>query len=110
MTDNLPARFDAGDTTVPMSDAPLVALAFALGYAVARPQSADMFGPFLAVCEELMARRPDPAMVSEWTRLLSLLPPTMARNLSLLYEVQRGQRWNRTGSRHGTNPTDTGNR
>lgn len=113
MTDNLPARaadsFNAGDAAVPLSAAPTAALAFALGYAVARPIDANTFGPFCAMVEELMARRTDPATVSEWTRLMATLPPEVARRIEMLYQAQRGQRWARTGRRHGTNPSNTGN-
>ena len=112
--DNLPARQfgTLGQEQTPMADAPTVALAFALGYAVARPQSADMFGPFLAVCEELMSRTtPGDGVISssEWSDLMGLLPPAVARNIGMLYQAQRGQRWARTGQRHGTKPTNTGN-
>ncbi|QHB37372.1 hypothetical protein I5G58_gp070 [Mycobacterium phage BirdsNest] len=106
MTDNpfLPAqaradaRFGDDDRNVPLSQAPIVALAFALGYATARPQSANTFGPFCAMVEELMGR--GTPQESEWTRLMRLLPMPLARSLGLLYQVQRGQRWARTGERH----------
>lgn len=113
MTDNLPARPSFGAAGIPLSEAPTAALAFALGYAVARPVDANAYAPFLAMCEELMAR---PAVVGDhavgggqWAVLMALLPPDVARRIEMLYQAQRGQRWARTGSRHGTTPTDTGN-
>lgn len=117
MTDNLPAparQFGTlGQQQTPLADAPTAALAFALGYAVARPQSADTFGPFCAMCEELMnrpvARTGSAIPTTEWARLMDLLPPPVARNIAMLYQAQRGQRWAATGKRHGTSPSNTGN-
>lgn len=121
MTDNLPAPRDGfGARAVPLSDAPTSALAFALGYAVARPVDANTFGPFCAMVEELM-RRPSPGvtdpgpvggydMRTEFGRVMGLLPPDVSRRIAFLYQAQRGMRWARTGTRHGTTPTDTGNR
>ncbi|QWY84406.1 hypothetical protein SEA_KNOCKER_64 [Mycobacterium phage Knocker] len=113
MTPNLPARAGFGAHDVPLSAAPTAALAFALGYAIARPIEANTFGPFCAMVEELEHRPAgvlmDGTTLNEWTRLLSLLPPDVARRVVLLYQAQRGQRWARTGHRHGTTPTDTGN-
>lgn len=109
MTDNLPARQPAtfgtlGQQSVPLSEAPTAALAFALGYAVARPQHAAAFAPFCALVEELTARhvaRPDSAIpTNELDRLMSLLPAPLARSIGMLYQAQRGQRWARTGDRH----------
>ncbi|URC18172.1 hypothetical protein SEA_ZENTENO07_71 [Mycobacterium phage Zenteno07] len=113
MTDSpfLPAHAAAtfGDPSdraaqTPLAEAPTVALAFALGYACARPQNANSFGPFCAVVEELMARpavEGDTALAGgQWGALMRLLPPAQARAITLLYEVQRGQRWARTGERH----------
>lgn len=103
----LPAVTEApsyAQTDVPMSEAPAVALGFALGYAVARPQSADSFGPFCAVVEALAQRfqqRSNSSIpISEWAVLVSLLPPDLVRRVELLYGMQRGQRWARTGERH----------
>lgn len=102
------ARFGEADRNVPLAQAPTAALAFALGYAVARPQSANAFGPFCAMVEELMGRTVDTGYLggvpqrdtSEWAQLLALLPRPLARSITLLYEAQRGQRWARTGQRH----------
>lgn len=118
-TPNLPARptfGTLGQEPTALSDAPTAALAFALGYAVARPQHANTFGPFCAMVEELMAR---PARVtadgwagttaSVWDQLMATLPAPVARNIGMLYQAQRGQRWAATGRRHGTNPSNTGN-
>jgi len=101
--ENLPDRatFHSGDDETPLSQAPTVALAFALGYACARPIDADTFGPFCAMVEELMARRSRPYSPSQWTHLLATLPPEVARRIELLYQAQRGQRWANTGHRHG---------
>jgi hypothetical protein len=113
MTDNLPVvpRFRTGVSSMPLSATPTAALAFALGYAVARPQSADAFGPFCAMVEELMRRESgtdDRGPVGGWDRttifgmLMSLLPEPQARAIVMLYQAQRGQRWHRTGQyRHG---------
>jgi len=118
MTDNLPTPvgFRTGVADVPLSQTPTAALAFALGYAVARPQSADAFGPFCAMVEELMRR---PAVTADgWEgyqdgpegvergnafgQLMGLLPEPQARAIVMLYQAQRGQRWARTGQyRHG---------
>ena len=112
MTDSpfLPAHAEAtfgapGDAAAqtPLTQAPTVALAFALGYACARPQNANSFGPFCALVEVLMRRPLDPEVglePSEWQALMRLLPREQARAITLLYEVQRGQRWARTGERH----------
>ena len=89
--------------TTPLSAAPTVALAFALGAAVTQRVDANRFGPFVAMCQELMAR---PAVVGDraisggqWGLLLTTLPPDVARSLSLLYQMQRGQAWAQTGVR-----------
>lgn len=109
MTDNLPARASfTGQHDVPLDAAPSTALAFALGYAVARPQNADAFGPFCAMVEQLQAR---PAvgphgedypldLTNAWVQLMGLLPAPLARQIDMLYQAQRGQRWARTGQRH----------
>ncbi len=115
MTDNLPAaprEFGTlGQQSTPMAEAPSTALAFALGYACARPQHANTFGPFLAMCEELMTRPANAELglaPTEWDQLMGLLPPPLARNIAMLYQTQRGMRWARTGTRHGRTPTDVG--
>ncbi|QFP94682.1 hypothetical protein I5G59_gp62 [Mycobacterium phage LilMcDreamy] len=105
--DNLPAtRTDGfGPHDTPLSEAPTAALAFALGYAAARPQSANDFGPFCAMVEELMARptgRPAGPLGgwdqrSEFGIVMSLLPAHLSRAIVMLYQAQRGQRWARTG-------------
>lgn len=104
--DNLPARTGFGPSDTPLSEAPTAALAFALGYAVARPQHAEAFGPFCAMVEELMARDSgsgDPGPVGRYDErkvfgvLMNLLPPDLSRAVAMLYQVQRGQRWHRTG-------------
>ena len=105
--DNLPARTaDFAATGTPMSQTATSALAFALGYTCARPQSADAFGPFCAVVEALMARRsdvPTPGPIggydqrTEFGVIMGLLPTDLARSVAMLYQVQRGQRWARTG-------------
>lgn len=122
MTDNLPAvRTGFGPADTPLSAAPTAALAFALGAAVSRPQSANTYGPFCAMVEELMRRpvvvqtgddvvRGSAHATNVFDHLLSLLPPEVARSIAMLYQMQRGQRWNATGTRHGTTPTNTGNR
>ena len=106
LPDNLPARVRpdfgaAAGRAVPLEAAPTVALAFALGYACARPQSANHFGPFVALCQELMARpgAGGDGIIrnSEWSDLLAVLPPAQANALSLLYRSQRGQAWAQTG-------------
>lgn len=121
-TPNLPAPAPAtfGTTDVPLSAAPTSVLAFALGAAVTRPVDADQFGPFCAMVEELMNRRApgvtDPGPLggydrrTEFGNLMGLLPPDMARRIAMLYQVQRGQRWARTGTRHGTTPPNSGNK
>lgn len=105
-SDNLPARAEFGPSGVPLSDAPTAALAFALGYAVARPQHANQFGPFCAMVEELMARESgsdDPGPIGRYDQrkvfgtLMNLLPTDLSRSIAMLYQVQRGQRWARTG-------------
>ena len=57
---NLPAAAPVppfvGDANIPLSRTPAVVLAFALGYAAARPQNAHQFGPFCALLEELALR------------------------------------------------------
>ncbi|AHJ88359.1 hypothetical protein CG91_gp059 [Mycobacterium phage 39HC] len=113
MTANLPARaeFTTGTASIPLSAAPTAALAFALGYAAARPVSANHFGPFCALVEELSVRSTDaelnPGDLGRWDprtelgQLLATLPPDMARQITLLYQAQRGQRWAATGHRDG---------
>ncbi|AHJ88559.1 hypothetical protein Jolie1_059 [Mycobacterium phage Julie1] len=115
MTDNLPARaeFTTGTASIPLSAAPTAALAFALGYAAARPVSVNQFGPFCALVEELGHRPPDAEhtgeqRIGEWNanssalgELLATLPAPMARQITLLYQAQRGQRWAATGRRDG---------
>lgn len=106
--DNLPVVPDVpptyAQTAVPLSEAPSIALGYALGYAVARPQNAADFGPFCALVETLAQRfgpRPNSTIpISEWAVLVSLLPPDMVRRIELLYGMQRGQRWAQTGERH----------
>ena len=58
-TRHVPVRAIAGfgPANIPLSEAPTVALAFALGAAVSTPQRADRFGPFCAMVEELAARK-----------------------------------------------------
>ena len=117
---NLPAAQPVppfvGDANIPLSRTPAVALAFALGYAAARPQNAHQFGPFCAMLEEL-ARRPSddgdglrqttPIGLGSWDTgtalgaLMAAIPGRLASQLSLLYQGQRGQRWARTGRRQG---------
>lgn len=105
---NLPAVPEVPPTyaqsQVPLSEAPSIALGFALGYAVARPQNAADFGPFCALVETLAQRfgaRPNSSIpISEWAVLVSLLPPDMTKRIELLYGMQRGQRWAQTGQRH----------
>lgn len=103
MTHNLPAvpaqTFGPGGT--PLSEAPTAALAFALGYVVTQRVDPNHFGPFVALCQELM-RRPAGSgdgviEYSEWTVLLRALPAPMSSSLSLLYQMQRGQQWAQTG-------------
>ncbi|QBI96424.1 hypothetical protein SEA_DONNY_66 [Mycobacterium phage Donny] len=112
----VPVRPDFGAPSgpaTPLSETPTAALAFALGYACARPQSANHFGPFCALIEELSVRETGEAATdaqlgawnpaSEIGRLLSLLPPDLSRAIVTLYQAQRGQRWHRTGQyRHGS--------
>jgi hypothetical protein len=112
-SENLPAvaAFSTGVASMPLTDAPTAALAFALGYAVARPVDANAFGPFCAMVEELMRRdsgSDDRGPVGGWDQtnvfgmLLGLLPEAQARAIVMLYQAQRGQRWHRTGQyRHG---------
>ena len=117
--DNLPATTPSfGDRDTPLSEAPSGALAVALGYALARPQSADTFAPFCAVVEELMARpsgRSQPGPLGRYDErfefgvIMNALPDRMARAVAMLYQAQRGMRWARTGNRHGTNPSKSGN-
>lgn len=110
MTDNRPVPVvpdfgAAAGPATPLSDTPTAALAFALGYACARPQSANHFGPFCALIEEMSRRETGeaPGPLGRWSpatelgRLLSLLPPDLASSISMLYQAQRGQRWHRTG-------------
>ncbi|AGT12963.1 hypothetical protein KAYACHO_59 [Mycobacterium phage KayaCho] len=111
MTATPPARreFATGTASIPLSQAPTAALAFALGYAAARPVSANQFGPFCALVEELSVRATDaevtPGSLGQWDprtelgQLLATLPPDMARQITLLYQAQRGQRWAATGRR-----------
>ncbi|AGT12799.1 hypothetical protein PHELEMICH_62 [Mycobacterium phage Phelemich] len=97
----------ASGPATPLILTPTAALAFALGYACARPQSANHFGPFCALIEEMSRREtgetPTDAQLGQWSpasemgRLLSLLPPDLSRAIVTLYQAQRGQRWHRTG-------------
>ena len=102
---------------MPLSEAPTDAIAFALGYAAARPQSADTFGPFCAMVEELQARRMIRVTHDDVIRggvhpnayeaLLHLLPPELSGAIRTLYMAQRGQRWSRTGEyRRGSGNSD----
>lgn len=111
-TPNLPAAQSGfGPSDTPLSAAPTAALAFALGYACARPVDANAFGPFCAMVEELMSRdsgEADPGQIGGYDRrkvfgvLMSLLPTSLSRSIAMLYQAQRGQRWARTGQyRHG---------
>lgn len=101
---NLPDRAHFGDADIPLSAASTAALAFALGYAVARPVDANQFGPFCAMVEELQRRpvtRPDSRLpTTEMDQLMTLLPPDLSRRIAMLYQAQRGQRWAQTGQRH----------
>lgn len=91
MTHNLPVpqapRFASG---TPIYMTPTPALCFALGYVVTQRVSADHFGPFVAMCDELRRR-------GAWDELMVTLPPEVGRAVSLLYQMQRGQQWARTG-------------
>lgn len=124
MTENLPAKLppviadaelakiEAPEQTR-LRNAPTAALAFALGYAVSRPVYAEQYGGFCALAEELMARpsgRSDGVIqFSEWTELMTTLPTDIARQIQVLYQLQRGQRWAHTGSPDGTIPLKSGN-
>jgi hypothetical protein len=120
-TPNLPAAQPVppfvGDANIPLNRTPAVALAFALGYAAARPQNANQFGPFCALLEELALRPCDdgdglnqttPIGLGSWDTgtalgaLMAAIPGRLASQISLLYQGQRGQRWARTGRRHGS--------
>jgi hypothetical protein len=87
---------------------------------VSRPQSANTYGPFCAMVEELMRRpvvvqtgddvvRGSAHATNVFDHLMGLLPASVASSIAMLYQVQRGQRWAATGHRHGTNPTNAGN-
>lgn len=117
-TPNLPARpeFDTGTRNIPLGEASTPALAFALGYAAARPQSAAQFAPFCAMVEELAKRvtalgRDEPGVTlgawdqrTELGALMAMLPGQMASQIQMLYQAQRGQRWAATGHRDGRPP------
>lgn len=111
-TRHVPVRASAGfgPANIPLSEAPTVALAFALGAAVSTPQRADRFGPFCAMVEELAARKVPGAeamaaqsIMGSWDTstelgaLLAVLPARMAVELNTLYSMMRGQRWKATG-------------
>ena len=117
---NLPAAQPVppfvGDANIPLSRTPAVALAFALGYAAARPQNANQFGPFCAMLEELALRPGDdgdgltqttPLGLGSWDTgtalgaLMAALPGRLAGQINMLYTAHRGQRWAKTGRRQG---------
>ncbi|AZS07650.1 hypothetical protein SEA_DURGA_68 [Mycobacterium phage Durga] len=116
VADNLPAPADPrlrDPASTPLSEAPTVVLAFALGYAAARPQHANTFGPFCAMVEELMTRpsgATDPGPLGGYDQrtvfgaIMATIPPETARQLAMLYQAQRGQRWASTGHREGRAP------
>ncbi|AAQ12142.1 hypothetical protein PBI_ORION_66 [Mycobacterium phage Orion] len=116
MTNNLPAPTGPrlrDPASTPLSEAPTVVLAFALGYAAARPQHANTFGPFCAMVEELMTRpsgATDPGPLGGYDQrtvfgsIMATIPPETARQLAMLYQAQRGQRWASTGHREGRAP------
>jgi hypothetical protein len=87
----------------PLSRVSTAALAFALGYTATQPVRADRWGGVCAVVEELEGRTIDPrderTCSDEWEALLGSLPPEIARQLSMLYSMQRAQRWAQTGRR-----------
>ena len=116
---NLPAPVTFGDTSIPLADTPTAVLCFALGAAVSRPVDADQFAPFCAVVEELLTRpvvaqtrddvvRGSAHATNAFDHLLTMLPGDLARRVAFLYQAQRGQRWARTGTPHGTTPTIVG--
>lgn len=103
---NLPERppEPKGPTGIPLSATPTEALAFALGYVVARPVTAAQYGGVCALVEELQSRTvirvlvgDDPRPYDAYTALLAALPVEMARSIQALYMAHRGQRWDRSG-------------
>jgi len=115
MTDHLPARQPTatGPTGVPLSQTPTEALAFALGYVVARPVHADQYGGVCALVEEIMRRDArtdaatdrDPALDgSLWAMLIRYMPAALAAAVQTLYMAHRGQRWHHSGRRDPGQP------
>src|SRR5690349_25073971 len=102
MTDHLPARQPTatGPTGVPLSQTPTEALAFALGYVVARPVHADQYGGVCALVGEIMPRDPRtggptdraPALVgSPSAMLLRHMPAALAAAVPTVYMRHPGQ-------------------
>lgn len=84
----------------PLSQVSTAALAFALGYTATQPVRADRWGGVCAVVEELMSRPTEShGPANAWNELLAVLPVEIAKQLSMLYSMQRAQRWAQTGRR-----------